>query len=128
MQKFAIARFKLIDAQSSRPCAGAWSESGKSARKDCTAWLPYLNRPPQQELLSLPRSNGRFADVMRRSKARHDPAFRKAYLRLFVDKIVVNDNEISITGPKATLAKAATFNDLPPAAATMSSLFGNGEP
>ena len=37
-----------------------------------------------------------------------DPAFRKAYLRLFVEQVVVDDTEIRMRGPVAILAKAAT--------------------
>ncbi len=45
--------------------------------------------------------------------ANPDPAFRKAYMRLFVDTVTVGDSEIAISGPKAALAKAATLNELP---------------
>ncbi len=57
----------------------------------------------------------RFADAMREAIAHPDPAFRKAYLRLFVDTVMVGDSEIALTGPKAALAKAASLNELPPA-------------
>ena len=32
-----------------------------------------------------------------------DPAFRKAYLRLFIDQVVVGDTEIRVRGPIAAL-------------------------
>jgi chromosome segregation ATPase len=35
------------------------------------------------------------------------PDMRKAYLKLFVDKVVVSKKEISISGPKGVLAEAA---------------------
>jgi hypothetical protein len=43
-------------------------------------------------------------------------AFRKAYLRLFVDCVVVSDTEDRIRGPKASLAKMAMLGSLPSAA------------
>lgn len=66
--------------------------------------------------------------------ANPDPAFRKAYLRLFVDTVTVGDSEIALTGPKAALAKAATLNELPPAATMVPSFVrawrpvGDGNP
>ncbi len=53
--------------------------------------------------------------------ANPDPTFRKAYLRLFVDSVTVGDSEIALTGPKAALGKAATPDELPPAAAMVPS-------
>ena len=57
----------------------------------------------------------RFAGAIRQAMANPDPAFRKAYLRLFIDTVTVGDSEIAISGPKSALAKAASLNDLPPA-------------
>ncbi len=57
----------------------------------------------------------RFAELIRQSMKSDDPAFRKAYLRLFVDTVIVGDAEISISGSKATLAKAVSLNELPAA-------------
>jgi site-specific DNA recombinase len=42
-----------------------------------------------------------------------DPAFRKAYLRLFVDRIEVDDAEVRIMGSKAALVKAVGSDDPP---------------
>jgi hypothetical protein len=36
-----------------------------------------------------------------RALASDDAAFRKAYLRLFVDTVAINDDEIRISGPTA---------------------------
>jgi site-specific DNA recombinase len=44
-----------------------------------------------------------------------DPAFRKAYLRLFVDQVIVGDTEIRLRGPTAALAKAAANPSRPSA-------------
>jgi site-specific DNA recombinase len=41
-----------------------------------------------------------------------EPAMRKAYIKMFVDKVILSRDEIRISGPKGLLAKAA-LNDLP---------------
>ena len=58
----------------------------------------------------------RFAGLLRRALASDDPAFRKAYLRLFVDTVAVNDTEIRVNGRTTSLAKAASLDELPAAA------------
>jgi site-specific DNA recombinase len=70
----------------------------------------------------------RLADAIRQAMAHEDPAFRKAYLRLFVDTIIVGDSEIAITGPKAALAKAATLSELPSAATMVPSFVREWRP
>ena len=57
----------------------------------------------------------RLATAMRQAMAHPDPAFRKAYLSLFVGTVTVGDSEIAIAGPKCALAKAATLDELPQA-------------
>ena len=57
-----------------------------------------------------------------------DVAFRKAYLRLFVDQVVVGDTEIRICGPKASLAKMALQGSLPPPAAMVPSFVREWRP
>jgi hypothetical protein len=57
----------------------------------------------------------RFAGAISEVISSPDPAFRKAYLRLFVDSITARNSEIAISGPKAAPAKAVTFSGLPPA-------------
>jgi site-specific DNA recombinase len=42
-----------------------------------------------------------------------DPAFRKAYPRLFVEQVVVGDTDIRMRGPTEALAKAASSGGLP---------------
>jgi site-specific DNA recombinase len=54
--------------------------------------------------------------LLQSALASGDLAFRKAYLRLFVDRVIVSDTEIRIRGPKASLAKMAMLGSLPPAA------------
>jgi len=50
----------------------------------------------------------RLGEAIRRALAEGDPAFRRAYLRLFVGRVVVGDEEIRISGPTAALAHAAS--------------------
>ena len=57
----------------------------------------------------------RFAMVMSRAMHNDDPAFRKAYLRMFVSEIVVETDTVSINGPRSALA-TAVGRDLEPSA------------
>lgn len=58
----------------------------------------------------------RLGSAVREALAKDDPSYRKAYLRLFVDQVVVRDNEIRLRGPTAQLVKAAANGEVPPAA------------
>lgn len=58
------------------------------------------------------RFRGALADVLTSGQ----PEFRKAYLRLFVDRVIVGDDSITITGPTGSLARAAMLGTLPPTA------------
>ena len=57
-----------------------------------------------------------FATAMRTQlQGRDNPAFRRAYLRLMLDKVVVGKDEIRISGPKAVLAhQLSAEKPLPP--------------
>ncbi|MDE2200341.1 MAG: zinc ribbon domain-containing protein [Rhodospirillales bacterium] len=68
------------------------------------------------------------AETLRIALHSDDVAFRKAYLRLFVDEIVVGDTEIRLRGPKAALAKAAAQNQLPGGAAMVPSFVRGWRP
>ena len=75
-----------------------------------------------------PEKISRFADLLRAALTNPDPAFRKTYLRLFVERVVVGDSEIRMQGPTAALAKAATLDELPPAAAMVPSFVREWRP
>jgi site-specific DNA recombinase len=62
-----------------------------------------------------PDSIERLSAALRSALSSEDPSFRKAYLRLFVNEVVIGDDEIRLRGPKATLAKATLAGALPPA-------------
>jgi site-specific DNA recombinase len=57
-----------------------------------------------------------------------DPAFRKAYLRLFVDQVVVGDADIRLRGPTEALARAASSAGLPHAAGVVPSFVREWRP
>ena len=57
-----------------------------------------------------------------------DVAFRKAYLRLFVDRVIVGDDAIRVRGPTVALAKAASTGDLPPAGGVVPSFVRGWRP
>jgi len=75
-----------------------------------------------------PERLARFADLLREALGSSDAAFRKAYLRLFVDQVVVSDQDIRMCGPTAALAKAATLDQLPPASAVVPSFVREWRP
>jgi hypothetical protein len=100
-------------------CAG-------SAQKGPTAGLQRKQAEEEIALLEsslgpaarriTPERLSHFARLMREALQSGDAAFRKAYLRLSVDTVVVSDTEIRLSGPTASLAKAAATEGLPPAA------------
>jgi len=53
------------------------------------------------------------AVVLREVLKNGEPGFRKAYLRLFVEQVVVGDTDVRMRGPTAVLAKAAAAGGLP---------------
>ena len=61
-----------------------------------------------------PDKIARFTEALRTALHDDDPAFRKAYLRLFVDAVIVGQGELRIHGPISALAKGAGLGDLPP--------------
>jgi site-specific DNA recombinase len=70
----------------------------------------------------------RLATALRGALQSDDPAFRKAYLRLFVDEVIVGDSEIRMRGPRAALAKATAIGALPPAGGVVPSFVRQWRP
>ena len=62
----------------------------------------------------------RLATALRQALQSDDPAFRKAYLRLFVGQIVVGDTAIRMQGPISALAAATMNGGLPTVDARLS--------
>ena len=70
----------------------------------------------------------RFASSLRQALHNGDPQFRKAYLRLFVDQVVVGNTEIRLRGPTAALANALAADELPPAGGMVPSFVPDWRP
>ena len=70
----------------------------------------------------------RVGAALREALKSGDPAFRKAYLRLFVDLVLVGDKEVQLRGPTIALAKAASAGQLPPAAGVVPSFVQEWRP
>jgi site-specific DNA recombinase len=75
-----------------------------------------------------PDSIERLSASLRDALRSQDPSFRKAYLRLFLDEVVVGDDAIRLRGPKAALAKATLGDGLPPAAGVVPSFVRQWRP
>jgi site-specific DNA recombinase len=67
--------------------------------------------PAQKQRLTEAKLN-KLSVAIRSALRNQPPDMRKAYLKLFVDNVIISKTEICISGPKGVLAKAAT-NDLP---------------
>ncbi|WP_206742661.1 hypothetical protein, partial [Acidisphaera rubrifaciens] len=70
----------------------------------------------------------RTAAALRAALRSDDPAFRKAYVRLFLAEVLVTDDEIRLRGPTAALAKATTHEGLPPPGAMVPSFVRQWRP
>ena len=62
---------------------------------------------PNRRSVITPEKVRRFTAALREALTTGDGRLRRDYLRLFVDKIIVADNEIRIRGTTAALAHAA---------------------
>ena len=91
-------------------------ETAKAARHAAAERVRLLDRPQAVGAsLITPDKIHRLATALREAMRNGDVAFRKAYLRLFVDQVIVGDDAIRVRGPTEALAKAASSGDLPPA-------------
>ena len=54
----------------------------------------------------------RLSETVRAALHTAPPEMRKAYIKLFVDKVVISKEVVELTGPKSLLARAA-LTDLP---------------
>ena len=91
-------------------------DTAKLARKAAEDRVRLLDARSTSGTAAITRETiARFASALRQVLQTGDPAFRKAYLRLFVDQVVVGDTEIHLRGPTAALAKAAANPSLPSA-------------
>jgi site-specific DNA recombinase len=101
----------------------------KEARRAATEQVKWIEaRNPTGMPTITPEKIDRFAAALRIVMTSDDPSFRKAYLRLFVDDVIVNESEIILRGPKQSLAKGAGSGGLPPAAAVVPSFVREWRP
>lgn len=104
-------------------------ESAKFARQSASDRIRLLDATGANHPAAITSDTiARLSERLRQVLANGDPAFRKAYLRLFVDQVVIGDAEIRLRGPTASLAKAAAAGDLPPAAGTVPSFVREWRP
>lgn len=79
----------------------------KRAELQCQIDGGSANNPAQRNILTEAKVV-RTAEAVRGALQDASPERRKAYLKLFVDKVVISKEEIRISGPKCALALAAT--------------------
>ena len=84
-------------------------DAAKLARQEAADRVRFLEASRAASSAAItPEKMAQLAVATRSALASGDPAFRKAYLRLFLEQVVVGDCEIRITGPTSALAKAAS--------------------
>ncbi len=75
-----------------------------------------------------PEKLSQLAALLRTALKNPNQEFRRAYLRLFLDKVVVGDREIVLSGPKRPLADSAATERLPDAASLVPSFVREWRP
>ena len=103
-------------------------DTAKLARQSAVERARLLERPEGGDSAITRGKIERLATALRQAMHNGDIAFRKAYLRLFVDQITVGDDEIKMRGPTVVLAKAAELGALPPAGEMVPSFVRGGVP
>ncbi|OYV24403.1 MAG: hypothetical protein B7W99_02490 [Rhodospirillales bacterium 20-58-10] len=100
----------------------------KAKRRDLQNQIETTStsQPAQQARLTEAKL-AKLSTAVRTGLANADPDMRKAYIKLFVDKVIVSKTEIRLSGPKGVLAKAAMEN-LPNTPENLLLLFGSGVP
>ena len=85
----------------------------KTKRKTLTAQLKQASdlQPANRPHLTEAKIQS-LSDTIRTALHTAPPEMRKAYIKLFVDKVVISKQEVELSGPKSLLARAA-LTDLP---------------
>ncbi|WP_028008691.1 hypothetical protein [Solimonas flava] len=92
----------------------------KLRKAEATAELERCKLLAQAAMVQpTPEKIARFADGLRQRLTEGEVPLRKAYLRAFVDLIVVEDNQIIIQGRKDVLVSAAAKGKVSPAGAVL---------
>ena len=75
-------------------------EAAKFSRRQAEGEVRVLEAAGRGAAMAItPEAVERLSGALRGALAAEDPAFRKAYLRFFVSEIVVDDEEVRMTGP-----------------------------
>ncbi len=103
--------------------------AARLARREAEDRLKHLESAGHSTTPTItPAKLERLGTEFRELLATDDPTTRKAYLRLFVDQVVVTDTEIRLRGPTGPLAKAAASGELPPTTAMVPSFIQGWRP
>nr|WP_319392020.1 hypothetical protein [uncultured Cohaesibacter sp.] len=79
----------------------------KAYRDELGEQIELLSRQISNDDLAItPEKLEAFAKLMREKFFGENPGMQKAYLNLFIEQIMLNDNEVRITGSKHALAHA----------------------
>ncbi len=100
----------------------------KTKRKALTAQLERASdlQPANRPHLTEAKLH-RLSETVRTALHTAPPEMRKAYIKLFVDKVVVSKQAVELTGPKSLLARAA-LTTCPIPRNRLLLMFGNGVP
>jgi hypothetical protein len=104
-------------------------DTAKVARVAASERVRMLDRPNEAGTSQItPDKINKLSVVLREALKSGDIGFRKAYLRLFLDRVVVADDEIRLRGPTIALAKAAAAGGLPATAGLVPSFVQEWRP
>ncbi len=89
-------------------------EAAKLARQAAAEQVRLVEAPGAAGTSTItPDKLKQLSAAAREALTNGDPAFRKAYLRLFLEQVIVGDREIRLAGPTDALARAAKAGSLP---------------
>jgi DNA invertase Pin-like site-specific DNA recombinase len=95
------------------PALGERLRSHKANRSKLSEEIALATSPQKIGQLTItPSKLERVAGLMRQALKSGPIEFRRAYMRMFVHRVVVSRREVRISGPKSALARAAS-SDLP---------------
>jgi hypothetical protein len=104
-------------------------DTAKVARVAASERVRMLDRPNEAGTSQItPDKINKLSVVLREALKSSDIGFRKAYLRLSLDRVVVADDEIRLRGPTIALAKAAAAGGLPATAGLVPSFVQEWRP
>lgn len=103
--------------------------TAKTARHAAAERVRLLDRTNVADASQItPDKINRLATAMKEAMRNGEIGFRKAYLRLFVEEVIVGDEDIRLKGPTVALAKAASAGGLPKAGGVVPSFVRQWRP